>query len=461
MSGTMFELLMVLLKRPGELLSQQELMRHVWPGRTIDSSNVRSQVAVLRRTLGCSKRGEQYIATSSGRGYRFAAPVQFGTTEATASAERSPEAPPGTNQLRLAAPWCATAVIGRDAEIAEVVERIGEHRQVTIVGQAGGGKTAVALAAASAAHRFDAAHWFAPDEDCPATRFEEALVTAIDPNLCAANAREALVALAGERALLLVIDGADRHLDAAAAFAEWLLTALPRCALLMTSCEAMGGAFEDVLRLPPLALPNEAGGDDAVLGSPAVALLRARLGRIPCEATPPELADLAHRTGGNPLAIELVAAEARTIGVGALLDILDDALLLSLQRRSGPLRQRSLGVLMEAAFAGLEQAERQLLARLSTLPDTFALEPAAEAALCSPRAVATQFRLLVGRSLVEICPADNGMRYRLPAPVRAYAARWVARPAATEPPLAVPTLRSAPKALRSTRRHGAPVAQPL
>ena len=66
-----FDLLCVLVSRPGEVVSKGELMAKVWP----DLGNVRFHIAQLRRALSDGQGGERYVTNVARRGYRFVAPV--------------------------------------------------------------------------------------------------------------------------------------------------------------------------------------------------------------------------------------------------------------------------------------------------------------------------------------------------------------------------------------------------
>jgi DNA-binding winged helix-turn-helix (wHTH) protein len=72
------EILTVLARRSGELVSKHELIAAVWPDTFVDESNVKVNVCLLRRSLGDTQKPPKYIATVAGRGYRFVAPVQSG-----------------------------------------------------------------------------------------------------------------------------------------------------------------------------------------------------------------------------------------------------------------------------------------------------------------------------------------------------------------------------------------------
>ena len=67
------EILIVLLERRGELVSQQELIARVWPSVFVDPSNLTTQMAALRRALRDRRDDNRFIITDKGRGYRFVA----------------------------------------------------------------------------------------------------------------------------------------------------------------------------------------------------------------------------------------------------------------------------------------------------------------------------------------------------------------------------------------------------
>jgi DNA-binding winged helix-turn-helix (wHTH) protein len=72
------ELLIVLLERPGELVSKQELMARVWPNIFVESANLTVHISALRRRLRDGRDGNRFIINIPGRGYCFVAPVTLG-----------------------------------------------------------------------------------------------------------------------------------------------------------------------------------------------------------------------------------------------------------------------------------------------------------------------------------------------------------------------------------------------
>jgi DNA-binding winged helix-turn-helix (wHTH) protein len=70
-----FEVLLLLIRHSGQIVSKDELMRAVWPDSFVEESNLTQTVFMLRKALGETPK-QRYILTSQGRGYRFAADVE-------------------------------------------------------------------------------------------------------------------------------------------------------------------------------------------------------------------------------------------------------------------------------------------------------------------------------------------------------------------------------------------------
>lgn len=78
-----FELLRVLVRRPGETLSKDELIEAVWPGRVVTEGVLTKCVAKLRAALGDGE--QELIRTVHGYGYRLAASVVVRAAAAAAT----------------------------------------------------------------------------------------------------------------------------------------------------------------------------------------------------------------------------------------------------------------------------------------------------------------------------------------------------------------------------------------
>ena len=70
------EILIVLLERPGQLVSKQELMARVWPNIFVDPANLTVHMSALRRMLRDGRVGNRFIINIPGRGYSFVASVE-------------------------------------------------------------------------------------------------------------------------------------------------------------------------------------------------------------------------------------------------------------------------------------------------------------------------------------------------------------------------------------------------
>jgi cholera toxin transcriptional activator len=78
LNGQPFQLLLLLLERPGELLTREEIAKELWPdGTVVDFEHgVNSAVNRIRDALGDKAVDSRFVETLSRRGYRFVAPVE-------------------------------------------------------------------------------------------------------------------------------------------------------------------------------------------------------------------------------------------------------------------------------------------------------------------------------------------------------------------------------------------------
>src|SRR5215218_5872585 len=71
-----FDTLLLLLENSGHVLTKKELMQQVWPDSFVEENNLAQNISILRKALGKSHDGEQYIQTVPKRGYRFIGDVR-------------------------------------------------------------------------------------------------------------------------------------------------------------------------------------------------------------------------------------------------------------------------------------------------------------------------------------------------------------------------------------------------
>jgi DNA-binding winged helix-turn-helix (wHTH) protein/TolB-like protein len=70
-----FELLVVLIQSDGRLQTKDDLMRQLWPNSFVEEANLTVNISALRKALGDSLDGQEFIETVPKHGYRFIAPV--------------------------------------------------------------------------------------------------------------------------------------------------------------------------------------------------------------------------------------------------------------------------------------------------------------------------------------------------------------------------------------------------
>src|SRR5271167_1462247 len=72
-----FQVLVMLLRRPGEVVTREELQKAVWPADTfVDfDRGLNKTINKLREALGDTADNPRFVETLPRRGYRFIAPV--------------------------------------------------------------------------------------------------------------------------------------------------------------------------------------------------------------------------------------------------------------------------------------------------------------------------------------------------------------------------------------------------
>ena len=82
--------LVALVERRGDIISKKELMDTVWPDSFVDEGNLTQNISLLRKQLGKSPAGEDYIQTLPKRGYRLTVAV----VDMVKPGQKVEEAPP-------------------------------------------------------------------------------------------------------------------------------------------------------------------------------------------------------------------------------------------------------------------------------------------------------------------------------------------------------------------------------
>jgi predicted ATPase/DNA-binding SARP family transcriptional activator len=324
-------------------------------------------------------------------------------------------------------PSISAELVGRETELAALVELLGSQRLVEIVGPGGVGKTAVAIAAGRRLTLSDGAGsggvWLA--------RLETAATAddAIDTLIAALNVpgEAALFERLRGAAALVILDNCEHLLDAAAALAVRLLDAAPGLRILCTSQVPLDVDGEAVFELAPLSL------------SDAVELFSRRATGPRLTEADDAVLDLCRSLDGLPLVIELAAARTKTLSVEQITRRLDDRFtVLSDPTSRRPERRRSLKSTIRWSYDLLFPDDQRGLWALATFAGGAPL-PAVEfvlEALDVPAAAAIDvFGRLASRSLVMVDDeaastaattrsdrvVAHSVRYRLLDSIRAFA----------------------------------------
>jgi DNA-binding winged helix-turn-helix (wHTH) protein len=133
--GRAFDVLIVLIEARGGLVTKDHLLSRVWPSTIVEENTLQFQISALRKALGPDR---DFIKTVSGHGYCFIAHI---STQADPDAAWSAQRRDSPNSTDLQA--SPSDLIGREVELAEIVDLVTAHRLSTQFGDHGVDKTRV------------------------------------------------------------------------------------------------------------------------------------------------------------------------------------------------------------------------------------------------------------------------------------------------------------------------------
>lgn len=319
-------------------------------------------------------------------------------------------APPVLDVPDRRLPVPATSFVGRDDDVADLLERMANDELVTLLGPPGAGKSRLAIEVARRVDR-------------PVTLIELAPLTATDDLsetfLRAAGLdrgpgdplRRTAAALSGR---LVIVDNAEHVVEATAASVEALRRYGAKLAMIVTSQRPLMISEERVYEVPSLSAEAAAQlfDDRRLAGSGP---LDSRL-----------VDDVVTAVDRLPLGVELAAGLTRTLSVSQLAQRIHDRvrLLVGGSRIDG-YRHTSLRAALDWSHDLLDPVERIVLRRAAIFAGGFTLE-SAEAVLpdgaLDVGGVAPALIGLADRSLVAVRSAGDGKRFVLLETVRDYAA---------------------------------------
>lgn len=318
-------------------------------------------------------------------------------------------------------------LIGRDGDVASIIDRLRTHRLVTIQGPGGVGKTRVAnrvghrlVDAGSAVYYVPLAPIRNDDDVVPAIAAalgvgESDLGTSGRPRLAATgDLQDRLVDALRGRDALLILDNCEQVIERSARLVADLLATDSSLKVLVTSRAPLMLPSEQIFGLPTLDVTDD---------GPAVELFltRARAVRPNADLERESVARLCRHLDGLPLAIELAAARIRTMTVEEVTDRLAERFaLLRGSDRSAPDRHRTLRAVIDWSWELLDDDARDALRRLCRFPAGFTADAAGIILNYRGFRLDDTLASLVNQSLLTVVEADGRVRYRMLEMVREF-----------------------------------------
>ena len=309
-------------------------------------------------------------------------------------------------------PVPATPLVGRAADLASLVELTREHRVVTITGPGGVGKTrlVIELGRQLAPGFLGDVAFIALADITDAAAFVPALANALDVKEAEGRTlSDGLVALIGERKVLLLLDNLEQVVTAASEMAR-LVERCPHLRVVTTSRTPLKIAAEHEYALAPLSLPPASGAElaESLLAYPAVALFveRGKKNRGSFELTDENgaaVAAICKRLDGLPLALELAAARLRLLSPEALLERLNHALeVLTSGPRDTPERQHTLRAAIDWSHSLLTEPEQRLFRRMAVFAGGCTVEDVDAVCADPGESSLDDLESLVDKALVQV-----------------------------------------------------------
>ncbi|WP_165422487.1 winged helix-turn-helix domain-containing protein [Rhizobium leguminosarum] len=409
------DILICLVSRRGEIVSQREIMDFAWPNSTVGDNSLRVQIKTLRAVLA-EYDADSCIVSRSGRGYEF---VSSSTTL---------RLPPSRERVAS-----IKDLIGREALIDAVLEKFNAERLISLVGPGGIGKTAVAteIFRQIAKGYRQGAYWVDFSSIDGGELAAATLARSLGLPISEEDPTATIVGFLTGREAFIVFDTCEHVVAAAAILADAILKGTAKVDILVTSREALRIRNEWIKQVPPLSFPAASVdlADVRIADYSALRLFSARAAAsgfalADTRQTIGYLAEICARLDGLPLALELAAARAGEFGVRELLHGLEDRFgLLSDGFRTSLPRHQTMRAALTWSYDLLTENEQRLLDRLSIFRASFSLAAALTVALgrgLDEAEILTSIGKLVQKSLLRAGQRIDTSAFRLLDTTRAF-----------------------------------------
>jgi predicted ATPase/DNA-binding SARP family transcriptional activator len=327
-------------------------------------------------------------------------------------------------------PSPTTDLVGREAEVEDLLARIEQVRVLTLTGPGGVGKTRLAIEVGRRiSEQGERPVFFADlstisDESAVDTILASSVRVQPHPN---SGPLASLIEYLRPRRALLIVDNCEHVAATTARSLAALARSCPQVTLVATSRAPLHIDGELEWRTPSLALPKE---EDASIEElrrwPAVELL---LKRAPSafeltEANCADVVDLCCNLDGLPLALELAASRLGSMTPAEVVAALESRLQIAQADSSGETRHETLDATISWSYELLSERPRRLLDRLGVMSGQFLFEDVLSVCVPQPGSadvVRGWLSTLVDQSLLMAETSGPRTRYRLLETIRRFA----------------------------------------
>jgi predicted ATPase len=321
-------------------------------------------------------------------------------------------------------PRTTTSFLGREAEVASLVELLPQERVITLVGPGGVGKTRLAIEAsrrvigafANGVRFIDVATIGS------AGMLAEHVALGLGLSFPAGATASAIAESLGSAQTLAVLDNCEHISEVCGAFVQDVIAHTSSLHVVATSRVPLGTDVEHVWLVDTLAVPPDELEPSEIAAFESVQLFCERARRVRPDfeqsaANTRLIGSICRRLDGLPLAIEIAAARAGSLSITEIDEELDDRFGLATGAEM-PARHRTLRTAIDFSYDLLGRREAKTFRRCSVFEATFSSTDAAS--VCDDD-VGLHVAALARASLLQVDEEADPPRLRMLETIRAYA----------------------------------------